>query len=121
MAKKGKYWLFFGENYYPSGGFDDFVAASDDIDELRKIVETGSEGCLEDDFDPRCQWWHIVDTEIAAVVDEHSSAAPDDEMRKRMDKMDAVDKANQPEPTGPRTGTGGDSKHALSPVYDEKE
>ena len=121
MAENGRYWLFFGDEYYPSGGMGDFLAASDNIDKLRARMEMGSEDCCEDEFDPRSQWWQIVDTGTAVVVDEHNPCAPDDAVQKRMYKMDAVDKANQPEPTGPKTGTGGDSKHALSPVYDEKE
>ncbi len=54
----GKYWLFAGEDHYPLGGFEDFVAASGDIGQLQEMADRSS------DWD----WWHIVDTETMTVV-----------------------------------------------------
>lgn len=121
MAENGRYWLFFGDDHYPGGGFEDFIAASDSIDELRERVEMGSENCCgEAGFDPRGQWWHIIDTKTVTIVKEHCSWEPSDEMQKRMDILDDADmiRDNRPK-SGPKTGGQGDSP--LSPVYESKE
>jgi len=54
-----RYLLFAGSNYYPAGGWDDFWAASDDIEELKRQAENG--GWLPD-------WAHIVDLETREVI-----------------------------------------------------
>ena len=122
MAENGRYWLFFGDDHYPGGGFEDFIAASDSIDELRERVEMGSENCCgEAGFDPRGQWWHIIDTKTATIVKEHCSWEPSDGMQKRMDTMDEVDRVigeSQPK-SGPKTG--GQSDASVSPVYEESK
>lgn len=123
MAETGRYWLFFGDEYYSSGGFNDFLAASDNIDELRARTEMGDEDCHEDKFDPRNQWWQIVDTKTAAIVEEHCSWEPNDEMRKRMDIMDEADRVireSRPK-SGNMAKTGGDNKSSVSPVYEESK
>lgn len=121
MAENGRYWLFFGDEYYPGGGMEDFLAASDSIDELRARSEMGDEDCWEKDFDPRNHWWHIVDTKTADIVDRHYPWEPNDEMQKRIDILDDADRvkrASQPKPkiSG---NTGGEDKASLSPVYDK--
>lgn len=53
-----RYALFSGLTYYPAGGFDDFVAASDDVDELKaKATRTND-----------ADWAHIVDLESMRVI-----------------------------------------------------
>ena len=119
--ENGRYWLFLGDDYDSYGGFNDFIAASDNIDELRKRVDMGSEDCYEDGFDPRGQWWHIVDTKTATIVDGHESWDPNDEMQKRMDMMNEADRVI--EESRPKSGlngkTGGDDKSSESPIYEE--
>jgi hypothetical protein len=48
-----RYLLFAGQDYYPQGGWDDFVIDSDSVQSLKvKAVEYMTE----------YTWWHIVDT-----------------------------------------------------------
>lgn len=54
--KVKRYALFSGLTYYPAGGFNDFVAASDDVDELKSM--------RTDDAD----WAHIVDLGSMRVI-----------------------------------------------------
>ena len=53
---KNRYLLFCGEQYYPSGGFDDFVGAAETIEEVKKLN--------------RGSWYHIVDIETLKIVEE---------------------------------------------------
>jgi hypothetical protein len=48
---KGRYLLFAGCQYYPSGGWDDFKGSFDTIDEAKEQIKILD---IED-------WWHIVD------------------------------------------------------------
>lgn len=52
-----RYLLFAGDNYYPSGGWGDFVTSHDDIEVLRRHPDfaAGSN-------DGGLRWSHIVDT-----------------------------------------------------------
>lgn len=120
MAENGRYWLFFGDEYYPCGGMEDFLAASDSIDELRARSESW-EWATKKEFDPRSHWWHIVDTKTADIVDKYCPCEPNDEMQKRIDILDDADRvkrASQPKPkiSG---NTGGEDKASSSPVYDK--
>ena len=46
-----KYWLFAGDNYYPAGGFKDFVDGFSNIEDAKKYcLNLGS-----------LDWAHIVD------------------------------------------------------------
>lgn len=48
-----RYLLFAGSLYYPSGGWDDFIASFDTVDECVARAKT----------DPySMDWWHILDT-----------------------------------------------------------
>lgn len=58
-----RYLLFAGEEYYPSGGWNDFRGAFDTLEEARLAA-----------FEPRgCEygyWFHVVDTQTMKEVDE---------------------------------------------------
>ena len=45
-----RYVLFAGSDYYPSGGWKDFRAMFDSVEEARQEVQHTDE-----------DWWHIVD------------------------------------------------------------
>jgi len=52
--------LFAGHNYYPSGGYNDYVGS---FDSLEKAIEGGETkrmgyGYLGDDYE--YDWWHVV-------------------------------------------------------------
>lgn len=53
-----RFLLFAGENYYPCGGWADFISAFPCMEEAvsaaHKLID--------------CNWWHIVDLEEGAVV-----------------------------------------------------
>ena len=50
-----RYLLFAGDMYYPAGGWDDFIA---DFDIMNEAIKTGI--ALKDDS--RCDWWKVIDT-----------------------------------------------------------
>lgn len=60
-----RFLLFAGSLYYPSGGWEDFVASYDTL--LDATV-----GAAKLDADRYVyMWWQIVDTETMKVVSEH--------------------------------------------------
>lgn len=55
-----RYLVFAGYSYYPSGGANDFVLATDDLEEARdKRIKNEEEG-----FD----WSHIFDNETLEIL-----------------------------------------------------
>lgn len=52
-----KYLLFAGDNYYPDGGWDDFLGAFDTPLEAAKALQGH-----------RCDWYQLVDTETFSVM-----------------------------------------------------
>ena len=56
---KKRYLLFYGDAYYPSGGWDDFKGYFDTVEEALKEVSKGS-------FKP--DWYQIVDDETGREV-----------------------------------------------------
>jgi hypothetical protein len=52
-----KFLLFGGYNYYPLGGWSDFLSSSDTIEEVQKKLNNFSG-----------DWWHIVDTSTGKIV-----------------------------------------------------
>lgn len=61
-----RYMLFAASNYYPEGGWDDFVAAFDSVEEarthLQDKIDLSNDGYYHPDF------WHIVDGEEEVKV-----------------------------------------------------
>ena len=56
--------VFAGMEYYPSGGWEDFVGTGNSAEEARKVAETNSDG--SDD------WYHIVDAGSGKIVEKGS-------------------------------------------------
>jgi hypothetical protein len=52
-----RYLVFAGDDYYPCGGWDDFVGSWETIEEVREAMN----GRLKIPGDG-WQWWHAVDT-----------------------------------------------------------
>ena len=50
-----RYLVFAGADYYPSGGWGDFIDSFDDIDEARAAA-------------PDCDWQEVVDKDTGEVV-----------------------------------------------------
>lgn len=46
-----RYLVFGGYNYYPSGGWDDFIDSFDDVSEAQACV-----------LKSNVEWWQVVDT-----------------------------------------------------------
>ncbi len=62
-----RYLAFQGENYYPSGGWGDFVGSYSVLDNAIYRAKT----MLEEDFNnyvPNEVWWHVVDTDKGCIV-----------------------------------------------------
>jgi len=57
-----RYILFTGSNYYPSGGWEDFNATSDDIADLADIIKADF---TEQELNT---WWHILDTKTMDII-----------------------------------------------------
>ncbi len=62
LMSPGRFLLFYGSRYYPDGGWEDFKGSFESTTDARAAVpldpKTGGDGF----------WWHIVDTEIPAIV-----------------------------------------------------
>jgi len=58
-----RYLLFAGDNYYPCGGWEDFI---EDFDDLQKARDRGA---AEEVADGLGRWWHVVDSETKSVVE----------------------------------------------------
>ena len=63
------YAVFFGEVYYPDGGWNDhegtfptFEAAMEKLAELKKER-------IKDQYDTRYVWWHIVNLDHGEIVE----------------------------------------------------
>ena len=54
-----RYLLFAGEQYYPDGGWHDFIGSYETVQQAQGKARA-------DGYD----WWHIVDTEIWRIVEE---------------------------------------------------
>jgi hypothetical protein len=55
-----RYLVFSGDNYYPSGGGDDFKFAYDDLEEAKKKAE--------ELHTPTHKWAHVFDCVRCAVI-----------------------------------------------------
>jgi hypothetical protein len=55
-----RYLLFAGDEYYPTGGWGDFISDFDTLEEAKKDLLSGR-------FDK--DWYQIVDTQNKEVVD----------------------------------------------------
>lgn len=62
-----KYLLFAGDQYYPRGGWDDFVMDSDDLEELQKEGSKRGEWkyCTTSIY----EWYQIVDRDTKKVIE----------------------------------------------------
>lgn len=68
-----RFLLFAGDNYYPGGGWDDFIS---DHDALAEALAAGKyaatfEGLWKD-------WWHVVDTETGRTIQHFDPEAEGD-------------------------------------------
>ncbi len=52
----GRYLVFKGDNYYPSGGWEDFAGSADTVDAAREIAGRHEE------------WWHVVDSKNGTII-----------------------------------------------------
>ena len=52
-----RYLLFYGDGYYPCGGWNDFHGDFDSLDDAIATAETGNTP-----MNPKFDWAHIVDT-----------------------------------------------------------
>lgn len=57
-----KYLVFAGHNYYPSGGWDDFISSHSSLDEAIDAAKKEKEMEAYD-------WWHVVDFETGSIVE----------------------------------------------------
>lgn len=57
MSDTKRYILFSGEDYYPLGGWKDFVGVYETIDEATKAGESLSNN-----------WWEVVDIQAMQVI-----------------------------------------------------
>ena len=55
-----RYALFGGLDYYPGGGWEDFIGTFDTIEEATRAV-SGSGGVPYESKPRDPDWWHIVD------------------------------------------------------------
>jgi hypothetical protein len=85
-----RYLLFAGDNYYPTGGWEDFICDGDSIEELQALRSWGKDlydwELKIDHARWLCesssgQWLHIVDRDTAEIVLEESSYSKDNEAR----------------------------------------
>lgn len=72
-----RYALFAGDTYYPSGGMNDFIKFSDDIEELKKFADDPED---EGSAWPRFDWAHIVDMNTWEIVHQRDGYAPLDQI-----------------------------------------
>lgn len=87
-----RYLLFAGDDYYPSGGFEDFITDADSIEELQSLISYTCSDAGKYDYvylqinhpawkcsSPSDQWLHIVDIEEGRIVFEDSTRNQKDE------------------------------------------
>lgn len=84
-----RYLVFTGENYYPSGGWDDFVG---DYDDLKAAIAAADN---DPDWQARApqRWWHVVDSEGREIVADDLGAA-----QERIRRATASDTPQPPRP-----------------------
>ena len=58
-----RYCVFAGADYYPSGGWHDFRASRDTLEEAVQAAEA----LMEDEF-LQCSWYHVFDMDQRRVV-----------------------------------------------------
>lgn len=58
-----RYLVFAGQSFYADGGWLDFIGSQSS---LADAEATGERVCDGKPFSP--DWWHVVDTETAAIV-----------------------------------------------------
>lgn len=70
-----RYLLFVGYNYYPSGGWDDFVNSYDTVEEAMLAVNDKETPYFKQDAFlsyPKTignvDWWHVIDTTTGEEV-----------------------------------------------------
>jgi len=62
-----RYLVFCGAHYYPCGGWCDFHAAFDSLDEAQNaIISIKNKGGFD-----RCEWIQIVDLQTMEIIEEH--------------------------------------------------
>ena len=66
-----RYWLFAGDNYYPSGGMTDYVDQFDTINEATNAHVRSN--------DPSGEWADVLDIESMDIVRHFYSRSRDDE------------------------------------------
>jgi hypothetical protein len=63
-----RYYAFYGDCYYPSGGMDDFVGDYDTIEEAIQAIEEAQKNNREDDVKWEWAWSHIWDSKDKTKV-----------------------------------------------------
>ena len=73
-----RYWLFFGNNYYPDGGMEDLLSSHDTLtDAIKafddKLSEDYNEECLQTkneylEMQKELHWAHVFDSKNQKVV-----------------------------------------------------
>ena len=67
------YLLFAGEDYYPDGGFKDFLGDFDSIDDAKLFLETNPK---TNPTGLSIDWWHIFSLKDARIVEADKSFKP---------------------------------------------
>lgn len=55
-----RYLVFRGDEYYPSGGWGDFLGSWANLEDARKRLQHD-----------KPEWWHIVDIETGKIIEAH--------------------------------------------------
>jgi len=63
MLPLKRYLLFFGSQYYPSGGMLDFRGYFDSVEEANQLAHS-----LIGEFDGEYYWWHVFDSTVNEIV-----------------------------------------------------
>lgn len=66
---KARYLCFANTLAIRYGGWGDFVGATSDLEEAKKLVQAH----IDADDSPLRQWWHVVDLVTLDIVDEGTS------------------------------------------------
>jgi len=61
------YLIFGGDNYYPAGGFYDYIGSAVTIDDALAAVVDESDR-LHADVGYGLEWWHVVDVATMTIV-----------------------------------------------------
>ena len=57
-----RYWAFYGDDYYPRGGMEDFIGSFDDRDDAIKAIKEAHTKNSPEDLNWSCSWGHVWDT-----------------------------------------------------------